>query len=99
MTESPRTCRGRATVAVELLKHARTEWVTRQALAQALGVKPETVTKWVAEFVANGVLAERMRTPDGSCGSAPMEYGLAVVWGGHAASASMLHVVGDGAAQ
>ena len=68
MTESPRTCRGRATVAIELLKRARTEWVTRPALAKALGVK-----------------VERMGSkPEAAPGPAPMVYGLAAVWGGHA---------------
>ncbi len=84
MADSPRSFRGRATVAIELLKHARAEWVTRPALATALGTKPDTVTRWVAEFVANGVLVERMQKHEGQCGPAPMEYGLAVAWGGHA---------------
>ena len=34
MTEAPQSFRSRATVAIELLKHARTEWVTRPALAK-----------------------------------------------------------------
>ena len=85
MTEAPQSFRSRATVAIELLKHARTEWVTRKALAKELGVKVETVTHWVAEFVANGVLVERMgEKPEGARGSAPMVYGFAAVWGGHA---------------
>ncbi len=84
MTEAPQSFRSRATVAIELLKHARTEWVTRPALARDLGVKVDTVNRWVAEFVANGMLVERMRKPDGALGPAPMEYGLAAVWGGHA---------------
>ena len=84
MTESPQTFRHRATTAIELLKHARTEWVTRPALAKSLGVRPDTVNRWVAEFVASGMLVERMRKHEGQCGSAPMEYGLSAVWGGHA---------------
>ena len=82
MTDSPRSFRSRATVAIELLKHARTEWVTRPALARELNVKVDTVNRWVAEFVANGVLFERMRKHEGQCGSAPMEYRLAPEWGG-----------------
>ncbi len=82
MTDSPRSFRSRATVAIELLKHARTEWVTRPALAKELNVKVDTVNRWVAEFVANGVLVERMRKHEGQCGSAPMEYRLAPEWGG-----------------
>ena len=39
MTDSPQSFQSRATVAIELLKHARTEWVTRQALATAAGEK------------------------------------------------------------
>ena len=84
MTDSPQSFRGRATVAIELLKHARTEWVTRPALAKSLEVKTDTVNRWVAEFVANGVLVERMQKHEGQCGPSPMEYGLAAVWGGHA---------------
>ena len=85
MTESPQSFRSRAAVAIELLKRARTEWVTRPALAKALGVKIDTASRWVAEFVANGVLVERMgEKPEGVPGSAPMVYGLAAVWGGHA---------------
>lgn len=85
MTESPQSFRHRATTAIELLKRARTEWVTRPALAKAIGAKPETVNRWVAELVASGVLIERMgEKPEGAPGSAPMVYGLAAVWGGHA---------------
>lgn len=83
MTDSPQSFRSRATVAIELLKHARTEWVTRPALAKALGVKIDTASRWVAEFVANGLLVERMGTkPEAAPGSAPMEYRLAPEWGG-----------------
>lgn len=83
MTESPQSFRSRATVAIELLKHARTEWVTRPAMAKSLGVRPDTVNRWVAEFVANGLLVERMGTkPEAAPGSAPMEYRLAPEWGG-----------------
>ena len=68
MTESPQSFRHRATTAIELLKRARTEWVTRPALAKAIGAKPETVNRWVAELVASGVLigmsdAMRQGTP------------------------------------
>lgn len=85
MTEAPQSFRSRATVAIELLKHARTEWVTRPALARDLGVKVDTVNRWVAEFVDNGVLVERMGSkPEAAPGPAPVEYGLAAVWGGHA---------------
>ena len=83
MTDSPQSFRSRATVAIELLKHARTEWVSRPALAKALGVKIDTANRWVAEFVANGLLVERMGTkPEAAPGSAPMEYRLAPEWGG-----------------
>ena len=83
MTDSPQSFRGRATVAIELLKHARTEWVTRPALAKSLGVQIDTVNRWVVEFVANGILVERMSTkPAPAPGSAPMEYRLAPEWGG-----------------
>jgi len=83
VTDSPRSFRGRATVAIELLKHARTEWVTRPALAKSLGVQIDTVNRWVVEFVANGILVERMSTkPAPAPGSAPMEYRLAPEWGG-----------------
>ena len=46
MTDSPQSFRSRATVAIELLKRARTEWVTRPALAKALGVNPDTGRPW-----------------------------------------------------
>ena len=83
MADSPQSFRGRATVAIELLKHARTEWVTRPALAKSLGVQIDTVNRWVVEFVANGLLVERMGTkPAPAPGSAPMEYRLAPEWGG-----------------
>ena len=83
MADSPQSFRHRATVAIELLKRARTEWVTRPALAKALGVKIDTANRWVAEFVANGLLVERMGTkPEAAPGSAPMEYRLAPEWGG-----------------
>ena len=85
MTESPQSFRSRATVAIEVLKRTRTEWVTRKSLAKELGVKVETVTHWVAEFVDNGVLVERMGSAtEGAPGPLPMEYGLAAAWGGHA---------------
>ena len=83
MTDSPQSFQSRATVAIELLKRTRTEWVTRPALAKALGVKIDTANRWVAEFVANGLLVERMGTkPEAAPGSAPMEYRLAPEWGG-----------------
>lgn len=83
MTDSPQSFRSRATVAIELLKRTRTEWVTRPALAKELGANVGTVNRWVAEFVANGLLVERMGTkPETAPGSAPMEYRLAPDWGG-----------------
>ena len=83
MADSPQSFQSRATVAIELLKHARTEWVTRPALAKSLGVQIDTVNRWVVEFVANGLLVERMGTkPAPAPGSAPMEYRLAPEWGG-----------------
>ena len=58
-------------------------------IAAHIGSKPETVAKWVAEFVAQGMLIERMGTKgEGVRGHCPMVYALAPEWGGKAGGPS-----------
>lgn len=70
---------------VDICKLTRCQWLTRPQIAQHLGSKTDTVAKWTAEMVAQGLLLERMgERAAGVRGHSPMVYRLAPQWGGQA---------------
>ena len=83
--ESPNTASHQVATLVDIIKLTRSAWLTRPQIAKHLGSKPDTVGKWTAEMVAQGLLLERMgERPEGSRGQHPMVYTLAPQWGGQA---------------
>ena len=69
----------------ELFKLLRSQWRTRAEIERDIGISEPTVTKWTAEFTANGMLIDRQRSSHAGRGPAPAEFCLAPEWGGKAA--------------
>lgn len=70
-----------ASLACEMFKAARSEWLTKEEFESILGIHHKTVVKWVAEYVANGVFVQRKRMT-GIRGGVSYEFALAPEWGG-----------------
>lgn len=70
-------------LACELIKAARSEWLTRAEIAERVGVHINTIDNWLPEFVAYGILQRRLRAKARSAWlKRPVEYSLAPEWGG-----------------
>lgn len=67
-------------VACELLKLLRSQWLDRRQIRDELRLSPGCVERWTAEMAAQGLLMERTR----SRGHAAREFTLAPEWGGAA---------------
>jgi len=70
-----------ASLACEMFKAARSEWLTKEEFEERLGIHHKTVVKWVADYVANGVFVQRKRMT-GIRGGVSYEFALALEWGG-----------------
>lgn len=72
-----------ASLACELFKVARSEWLTRAEIADRVGVHINTVNRWVPELEAHGILQQRPRDKYRSAWlKQPAEFALAREWGG-----------------
>ena len=72
-----------ASTACELFKVARSEWMTREEIAEHSGLNLNSVRRWVDEFTAHGILVQRERPRRGDGGGrGAAEFALAREWGG-----------------
>lgn len=72
-----------AAMAADLLKRARTEWVTRAEAADELGVQLATASAWLRTWEDCGLLLSRERRPAaGQRGTWCTEYTLRPAFGG-----------------
>lgn len=80
MTEDRSTA---ASIACEMFKAVRCQWMSREEMAEHTGLHAATVRRWVDEYTAHGIFVSRTRPrdPDGS-GRGPVEVALAPEWGG-----------------
>lgn len=73
----------RAAMACEMIKVARDEWLTKDEIADRIGIGMNTAPRWIKEYVANGILLRRIRRKTVHDGrKSPAEYCLAPEWGG-----------------
>jgi hypothetical protein len=64
----------------EMLKFARSGWVTRHQIHIETGVALMTIQKWTRSFVESGILLER--SVPNRLGVSRYEYVVAPEWGG-----------------